>query len=91
MKYDFDEMIDRRGSGSYKWDGRDRKDILPLWVADMDFRACGPILNALRKRVEHGIFGYTKVQDEYYQAIINWFGRRHGWKIEKDWLFFDTQ
>ena len=90
MKYDFDEMIDRRGSGSYKWDGRDRQDILPLWVADMDFRACGPILNALRKRVEHGIFGYTKVQDEYYQAIINWFGRRHGWKIEKDWIIYTS-
>ena len=63
MKYDFDELIERRGSGSYKWDGTDREDILPLWVADMDFRVAEPILAALRKRVEHGIFGYTKVPD----------------------------
>ena len=57
VKYNFDELIERRGSGSYKWDGREGRNILPLWVADMDFRACEPILNALRKRVGHGIFG----------------------------------
>ena len=90
VKYNFDELIERRGSGSYKWDGREGQNILPLWVADMDFRACEPILNALRKRVGHGIFGYTKVQDEYYQAVISWFGRRHGWKMEKDWIIYTS-
>ena len=88
MKYDFDEMIDRRGSGSYKWDGTDRKDILPLWVADMDFRVAEPIMTALRKRLEHGIFGYTKVRDSYYEALSGWFARRHGWKIEKEQVIY---
>lgn len=88
MKYNFDEMIDRRGSGSYKWDGIDRKDILPMWVADMDFRAADPIMYALRKRVEHGVFGYTRVPDTYYRSIIDWFGTRHGLKIEKDWIIY---
>ena len=90
MKYDFDELIERRGSGSYKWDGTDREDILPLWVADMDFRVAEPILAALRKRVEHGIFGYTKVPDTYYQAISGWFERRHGWKIERDEVIYTS-
>ena len=88
MKYDFDEMIDRRGSGSYKWDGTDRKDILPLWVADMDFRVAEPIMTALRKRLEHGIFGYTKVRDSYYESLSGWFARRHGWKIEKEQVIY---
>lgn len=88
MKYDFDEMIDRRGSGSYKWDGTDRKDILPLWVADMDFRVAEPIMTALRKRLEHGIFGYTKVRDSYYEALSGWFARRHGWEIEKEQVIY---
>lgn len=88
MKYDFDEMIDRRGSGSYKWDGTGRKDILPLWVADMDFRVAEPIMTALRKRLEHGIFGYTKVRDSYYEALSGWFARRHGWKIEKEQVIY---
>lgn len=90
MKYEFDILTDRRGSGSYKWDGIDRDDILPLWVADMDFMASRPILDALEKRVRHGIFGYTRVPDTYYQAIVNWFGRRHGWKIDKDWIIYTT-
>lgn len=88
MKYDFDEMIDRRGSGSYKWDGTGRKDILPLWVADMDFRVAEPIMTALRKRLEHGIFGYTKVRDSYYEALSGWFARRHCWEIEKEQVIY---
>lgn len=88
MKYNFDEMIDRRGSGSYKWDGIDRKDILPMWVADMDFRAADPIMDALRKRVEHGVFGYTRVPDAYYQAVIDWFRRRHGLEMKKEWITY---
>ena len=90
MDYNFDELITRRGTNSYKWDSAADADVLPMWVADMDFRTAPAIVDALHRRVDHGIFGYTKVQDEYYQAIINWFGRRHGWKIEKDWIIYTS-
>ena len=79
MNYNFDEPTDRHGTCSYKWDSTDGPDVLPLWVADMDFRTARPIVDALRRRVDHGIFGYTRVPDEYYQAIASWFSRRHGW------------
>ena len=78
MIYDFDELISRRGTNSYKWDGTDDDSVLPLWVADMDFRTAPVITEALRKRVEHGIFGYTRVPDAYYDAVTSWFARRHG-------------
>lgn len=90
MTYDFDEIIPRRGTNSYKWDSAAEDDILPMWVADMDFRTVPAVTEALRRRVEHGIFGYTRVPDSYYESIINWFGRRHGWKIEKDWILYCT-
>ena len=70
MRYDFDAEISRRGSRSYKWDSAAREDVLPMWVADMDFRTAEPIIEALRRRVEHGIFGYTRVPDAYYEALI---------------------
>lgn len=77
----FDKLISRKNTNSYKWDSDNRENIVPLWVADMDFQTAPAIIEALKKRVEHGIFGYTKVPDEYYEATVNWFGRKHGWKI----------
>ena len=64
MHYDFDKIIERRGSGCYKYDCLDDKDVMPLWIADMDFQAAPAIQSAIKKRAEHGIFGYTKVGDE---------------------------
>ena len=90
MKYDFDEIIPRRGTNSYKWDSARDADILPMWVADMDFRTAPPVVEALRKRVEHGIFGYVRVPDAYYAAVTNWFARRHYWQIEKEWIIYTT-
>ena len=90
MKYDFDEIIPRRGTNSYKWDSARDADILPMWVADMDFRTAPPVVEALRKRVEHGIFGYVRVPDAYYEAITRWFAGRHGWQIEKEWIIYTT-
>ncbi|MCH4148406.1 MAG: pyridoxal phosphate-dependent aminotransferase [Prevotella sp.] len=90
MKYDFDKETQRRGTNSYKWDIVKEEDILPLWVADMDFEVAPCIKEALLKRVEHGIFGYTLVPESYYQAVINWFHRRHQWDIERDWMLYTT-
>ncbi len=90
MKYNFDEIIPRRGTNSYKWDSAGDADILPMWVADMDFRTAPPVVEALRKRVEHGIFGYVRVPDAYYAAVTNWFARRHDWQIEKGWIIYTT-
>ncbi len=90
MKYNFDELINRRGTNSYKWDGTTDETVLPLWVADMDFRAAPPIIEALQKRVEHGIFGYVRVPDEYYKAVTDWFARRHQWQIKKEWMIYTS-
>ena len=90
MKYNFDEIIGRRNTNSYKWDSAADADVLPLWVADMDFRTAPAIVEALRQRVEHGIYGYTRVPDAYYEAVINWFARRHGWEIQRDWIIYTT-
>ncbi len=90
QNYDFDELIPRRHSHSYKWDAAAEEDVLPMWVADMDFRTAPVILDALRKRVEHGIFGYTKVPDEYYQSLSGWFGRQHGWPIKREWVIYTS-
>jgi len=90
MKYNFDEIIQRRGSNSYKWDTTKNNNILPMWVADMDFRTAPAIMDALHRRVEHGIFGYTKVPDSYYQATIDWFSRRHQFVINKEWILFTS-
>ena len=93
--YDFDTIIPRRGTGAVKWDARphfdaDTEDMIPLWVADMDFKAAPFITEALRKRVEHGVFGYVTVPDSYYGAVCRWFSGRHGWNIEKDWILYTT-
>lgn len=88
--FDFDTVINRRGTNSYKWDIVKEEDVIPLWVADMDFKAAPAILKALKKRVEHGVFGYTLVPDSYYEAIINWFARRHNWQIDRSWIIYTT-
>lgn len=90
MKYDFDEIISRRNSNSYKWDAVMEEGVLPMWVADMDFRTAPAVVEVLRKRMDHGIFGYTKVPPVYYDAIINWFTRRHGWQIDRDWIIYTS-
>ena len=88
--YNYDEIIERRGSGCYKWDIDEAQGALPMWVADMDFRVAQPIIDALKRRVEHGIFDYTLVGDRYYNAIIDWFRRRHGWTIRREWIQYTT-
>ena len=82
MKHNFDSITDRNNSNSVKWDYK--PGVIPLWVADMDFKAAPCILQALQRKLDHGVFGYTNVPDTYYQAVIDWFGRRHGWAISKD-------
>ncbi|MBO7538420.1 MAG: pyridoxal phosphate-dependent aminotransferase [Prevotella sp.] len=86
----FDELIDRRGTGCVKWDESPSPDVIPLWVADMDFRAAPAILDVVKKRAEHGVFGYTVVGDEYYEAIISWFQRRHDWTIHREEILYTT-
>lgn len=78
MIYNFDEIIPRRNTNSVKWDEATQDDIIPLWVADMDFRVLPQITEALRQRVDHGVFGYTHVPDSYYESVIRWFKDRHG-------------
>ena len=90
MRYDFDELTERRGSGSVKWDECPSDDVIPLWVADMDFRAAPAIQEALRRRLEHGVFGYALVGDDYYEAIISWFQRRHQWTIHREEILYTT-
>ncbi len=89
MKYDFDKTIDRRATNSYKWDSAP-EGVLPMWVADMDFRTAPAIIDALQKRVAHGIFGYTRVPDAYYDAVTSWFSRRHGWDIYREWIIYTS-
>lgn len=88
--FDFDRLICRRNTNCYKWDVADNEDVIPMWVADMDFQTAPRVIDVLKERVGHGVFGYTKVPDEYYDAIVNWFDRRHSWKIEKDWILYTT-
>ena len=89
-QYDFDTVIDRRNTNSLKYDFAVERgkpaDVLPLWVADMDFSAPEAVLQALHRAVDHGIFGYSDVKSEYYDAVSNWFAQRFGWQTEKDWL-----
>lgn len=88
MKYNFDEIVDRRNSNSYKWDIKEGE--LPMWVADMDFKTAPEVIESLKERVEHGVFGYSIVPDAWYQAYQNWWSKRHHLEIEKDWLIFCT-
>ena len=91
MKYNFDELTERRGTNSVKWDENTAyPDILPMWVADMDFRTAPCIIEALRRRVDHGIFGYCHVPEEYYHATIKWMAERHGLTVERDWIIYTS-
>ncbi|SFU51463.1 MalY/PatB family protein [Alicyclobacillus macrosporangiidus] len=90
MRYNFDEPIERRGTASSKWDGlKDRygvADAIPMWVADMDFKSPPEVVEALRRRVEHGVFGYTVRPDSYLEAIAGWQKARHGWSVDPAWI-----
>ena len=90
MKFNFDEVISRRNTNCIKWDNSADPEMLPMWVADMDFRTAPAIVEALQKRVSHGIFGYTRVPDEYYEAVIGWLDRRHGLRVRKDWFIYTS-
>ena len=90
MTPDFDQPVDRRGSHSLKFDGRQQQfgsnEVRPLWIADMDFAAPACVTRALLARAEHPVYGYTQYPSSLYQAIIEWFARRHHWQIEREWL-----
>jgi len=88
----FDKIVERRGTNCVKWDEAPSTlhDVIPLWVADMDFKVAPAIQEALRRRVEHGVFGYNIVPDSYYEAVISWFHRRHGWTIRREEILYTT-
>lgn len=92
MKYNFDEIVDRKNTDSVKWNnlkavfGKD--DLLPMWVADMDFKAPNEIIEAFKDRVNHGVFGYTWIQDSFFDSIIYWIKKRFNWEIQKEWIIF---
>jgi cystathionine beta-lyase len=92
MKYDFNKIVDRSKYHSVKWDELETifgaQDVLPLWVADMEFMSPKPVVEAIKKAAEHGIYGYTSRPDSYYQAIIDWIEKKHHWKVKKDWLAY---
>lgn len=90
MEYDFSRPTDRRGTDSYKWDSATEADIIPLWVADMDFETFPAITEALQRRVAHGIFGYTRVPETYYEAVCRWFGKHHGWHINREDIIYTS-
>lgn len=88
MKYNFDELVERRGTNSLKWDVADGE--LPMWVADMDFKTAPEVVSALQSKLDTGVFGYQTVPDSWYKAIANWWTKRHGFKVKKEWLCFCT-
>ena len=90
MTYNFDKLIERRGTGCVKWDEIPDKDIIPMWIADMDFPVAPAIQEAIKRRASHPVFGYTYVQDDYYNAVISWFKRRHQWPIQREWMLYTT-
>ena len=90
MNYNFDKLTERRGSNSVKWDECNDPETIPAWVADMDFETAPCIMEALQKRVDHRIFGYTFVPDSYYKAITDWFSRKHDWDICRDWITYTS-
>lgn len=88
--FDFDAIHPRRGTDCVKWDTPVEEGVLPMWVADMDFRTAPAVVDAVMRRAEQGIYGYTKVPEAYYRAITGWFERRHGWHIEPEWIIYTT-
>lgn len=90
MTYNFDELTHRRDTASYKWDSSDDAEMIPLWVADMDFRTAPAVVEALRRRVDQGIFGYVKVPESYYFSLRRWFRLRHGWTLLRDRVIYTS-
>lgn len=98
MGYNFDEIIERRNTGCVKWDEEGplpdtqtvASDMIPLWVADMDFAVAPAIQEAVARRAQHPVFGYTLVQEDYYASVISWFWRRHQWHIKREWMLYTT-
>ena len=88
MIYDFNKVNNRRGTCSCKWDDSADPEVLPMWVADMDFQTAPAIVEALQERISQGIYGYAHVPDEYYEAAIDWFTRRHGWTFRREWMIY---
>ena len=92
MTYDFNTVIDRTGTNALKYEALEelygRKDLLPLWIADMEFQAPPFVISAMKKRLEHPILGYTKTPEALWDGIKNWLDARHGWKVEREWLDF---
>lgn len=94
MRYNFDQTNERRNTGSMKWDGVETffgspaKNSIPMWVADMDFKAPIEVIEALKQEAENGIFGYPIVTDSYYEAVIGWMNRRYQWSIKREWIHF---
>ena len=86
--YDFDTPVDRKNTNSLKWDIKEGE--LPMWVADMDFQTSPAIIHALEKRVENGVYGYNIIPEEWSRAYINWWDKRHHFKMEEEWLIFCT-
>ncbi|ASN05794.1 MalY/PatB family protein [Virgibacillus necropolis] len=90
MRYDFDQAINRYNTNSVKWDKTEKlfgdKDILPMWIADMDFACPKPVVDAIKARADHGIFGYTARSQDYFGVFIDWVERRHNWSVEKRWI-----
>ena len=87
-KYNFDEIIDRRGTSCNKWEYNVPEDVVPMWVADMDFAAAPEIREAMQKRLDHPVYGYTHHSKELKDAIVSWVGRRYHWNIQSEWLGF---
>lgn len=92
MKYNFDEVIDRKNTGSLKWDFCEKylgeKEVLPMWVADMDFKVPQPVIEAVLCKAQLGIYGYAEESESYYDAAVNWMKRRHNWTIKREWMQF---
>lgn len=87
--YDFDKPVNRRGTDCAKWDEA-APGVLPMWVADMDFQTAPCVMDALRRRVEHGVYGYALVPDTFYERIIWWQDRRHGWRPRREWMLYTS-
>ncbi|TRW27524.1 pyridoxal phosphate-dependent aminotransferase [Flavobacterium zepuense] len=86
MEFNFDEIVNRKNTNAFKWDALPPGDVLPMWVADMDFKTASAIIQALSDRVAHGVFGYTQTPPQFYNAITNWWQKRHGFTIQQDWI-----
>lgn len=88
--FDFDELTVRKDTNCVKWDVPMPDDVIPMWVADMDFRTAPAVIEAVKRRAAHGIYGYTRVPQQYYDAIVGWFARRHNWNIDPTKIIYTT-